>query len=231
MARLLVHVEGQTEESFVNEVLRRRLYQFGYERVGARLFGNARQRERRGGVRGWDTLKKDIVRHLRQDSGAVATTMVDYYGLPQGGSKAWPGRAGATALPVDARGPHVESALLDDIATDMGNGFDRRRFLPFVVVHEFEGLLFSDCTAFARGIGRPGLTRSLEEIRRAFDTPEHINDSPTTAPSRRLEVLMPEYDKPLFGILAALAIGVDRITGECSHFRGWLRHLELRADL
>jgi hypothetical protein len=32
----------------------------------------------------------------------------------------------------------------------MGQGFDARRFVPFVVVHEFEALLFSDCAAFSR---------------------------------------------------------------------------------
>lgn len=49
--RLLVHVEGQTEESFVNEILAPHLYgNFGYSSVSARLLGNARQRNRRGGI-------------------------------------------------------------------------------------------------------------------------------------------------------------------------------------
>jgi hypothetical protein len=33
MARLLIHVEGQTEESFVNEVLRGHLVSKGYDAV------------------------------------------------------------------------------------------------------------------------------------------------------------------------------------------------------
>ena len=37
MARLLIHVEGQTEETFVNEVLGPHLYRQGYTKVGARL--------------------------------------------------------------------------------------------------------------------------------------------------------------------------------------------------
>jgi hypothetical protein len=51
MARLLVHVEGQTEESFVKEVLREYLVTKGYDSVGARIVGNARLRRRRGGIR------------------------------------------------------------------------------------------------------------------------------------------------------------------------------------
>ena len=43
MARLFVHVEGETEERFVNQVLRDHLVARGFERVDARLLGNARQ--------------------------------------------------------------------------------------------------------------------------------------------------------------------------------------------
>jgi hypothetical protein len=49
MARLLVHVEGITEETFVNELLSVYLATRGYESVGARILGNARQRSRRAG--------------------------------------------------------------------------------------------------------------------------------------------------------------------------------------
>src|SRR5882724_4110394 len=100
MARLLIHVEGETEESFVNEVLADHLYGCGYESVSARLVGNARLRERRGGIRAWLSARKDIISHLKEDRGCFATTMVDYYGLPQTGEKAWPGRAEAGMLPI-----------------------------------------------------------------------------------------------------------------------------------
>lgn len=122
-------------------------------------------------------------------------------------------------------------AFLPLAMNDMGPGFDRRRFLPFVVMHEFEGLLFSDCDAFARGVGRADLANVLHGIRDRFDTPEDINDSSITAPSKRVEALMPEYVKPLFGNLAALTIGLDAITNACPHFRSWRSELETRALL
>jgi hypothetical protein len=40
MARLLIHVEGQTEEDFVNEALRDHLLAKGYDDVGARIAGH-----------------------------------------------------------------------------------------------------------------------------------------------------------------------------------------------
>ncbi len=98
MARLLVHVEGETEETFVNEILSRHLAAHGYESVSARLLGNARQRSRRGGIRSWTSARKDIVNHLKLDRRCIATTMVDYYGLPRSGDQAWPGR-GRASLP------------------------------------------------------------------------------------------------------------------------------------
>ena len=111
----------------------------------------------------------------------------------------------------------------------MGHGFNRQRFVPFVVIHEFEGLLFSDCGAFSRAIGRPNLESKFRAIREQFATPEEINDSPQTAPSKRVEALVPEYEKPLFGALAVLEIGLARIRAECVHFDGWLKHLESLA--
>ena len=108
----------------------------------------------------------------------------------------------------------------------MGTDFDITRFLPFVVVHEFEGLLFSDCAAFARGICRPELEPSFSQIREAFATPEEIDDSPITAPSKRVEELVPGYDKPLLGALAILEIGLHPIRAECPHFNHWLNQLE-----
>ena len=228
MARLLIHVEGQTEEDFVNEVLRDHLISRGYESVAARIVGNARLRGRRGGIRPWPGVKKDIINHLREDRHCIATTMVDYYALPQSDDRAWPGRAQAGRLNVRApeKALCVEKALRDDLACELGKNFDPRRFVPFVVMHEFEGLLFSDCAAFSRGISRPELEPKLQEVRNQFQTPEEINDSPVNAPSKRVEAIVRGYEKPLFGALAALEIGLARILVECPHFADWLGRLE-----
>lgn len=225
MARLLIHVEGETEEAFVNEILADHLYASGYELVSARLVGNARLREKRGGIRAWSAVKKDILNHLKEDAGCLATTMVDYYGMPQVGDKAWPGRAEAGKLPFAQRAPCIENALLADVTQALGGDFDARRFVPFVVMHEFEGLLFSNCEGFADGIGRPQLVQPFREIREQFPTPEEINDSPVTAPSKRVEKLVDGYQKPLHGTLAALEIGLDTIREECPHFRDWVTRL------
>lgn len=226
MARLLVHVEGETEESFVNEILAGHLHAFGYTKVSARLVGNARQRDRRGGIRAWSSIRKDILRHLKEDAGCLSTTMVDYYALPQSGERAWPGRADAALRPFAEKANTIEGALKEDISAEMGVGFDPRRFVPYVMMHEFEGLLFSDTAKLGEGIGRPDLSPAFEAIREQFSTPEEINDSPLTAPSKRILGLVPEYEKPLMGTLAVLEIGLDTIRRECPLFRAWVERLE-----
>jgi hypothetical protein len=201
VARLLIHVEGETEETFVNEVLAPHLYSRGYFRVSARLMGNARQRDRRGGIRPWSMVKEDIVTHLKEDPQCLASCMVDYYALPQTGEKAWPGREAAGRLPFSQKAPAIQDALLEEICNAMGRGF-------------------------AQGIGRPDLAPRFQEIRNTFETPEEIDDSPATAPSKRVQALVPGYEKPLMGTLAVLEIGLEVIRSQCPHFRNWLERLE-----
>ncbi len=226
MSRLLVHVEGPTEETFVNELLGPYLYERGYSAVSARLMGNARQRSRRGGIKGWAEVRKEILGHLKQDAGRLVTTMVDYYGLPQTGNRTWPGRDTASGVSFAQKAKTVEDALLTDISQGMGGAFNSGRFIPYVMMHEFEAMLFSDCKEFGRGIGREDLVPRLQAIRDQFASPEEIDDSPDTAPSKRIGHLVPDYQKPFMGNLAVLEIGIHAIRRECPHFEEWLERLE-----
>lgn len=226
MTRLLIHVEGETEETFVNEVLSPHLYAVGYTKVGARLLGNARQRDRRGGVRAWSSVRKDILNHLKEDNECLATTMVDYYGLPQSGERAWPGRFAAATHAFARKAATVQGALAEDINAEMGDDFDQNRFVPYVMMHEFEALLFADPASAAQGMNKPTLGPKLQAIRDQFNSPEEINDSPATAPSKRIMQLIPDYNKPLLGVLGVLEIGLDTIRQECPLFHRWLERLE-----
>lgn len=226
MPRLLIHVEGEAEETFVNEILAPHLYGAGYHKIGARLIGNSRKRDRRGGIIGWPAVRKDIIKHLKEDVECLATTMVDYYALPKIKSGAWPGRDEAGKRPFPQKAITVEKALLADLSERLGDDYDVSRFIPFVMMHEFEGLLFSDCQKFSVGIGRPDLSGHFQTIRDQFANPEEINDSPNTAPSKRVEALVPGYEKPLLGSLAILEIGLEKIRSECPHFNEWMVRLE-----
>ena len=106
-------------------------------------------------------------------------------------------------------------------------GCQSDRFLPHIQPYEYEGLLFSDVEAMI-GV-EPSWIKSLsglDEVRKAFDTPEHINDSYETKPSKRLEnMLQPKYHKIRHGPLAAERITLAVMERECAHFRGWMDKL------
>ena len=108
----------------------------------------------------------------------------------------------------------------------MDRNFNPNRFVPYVMMHEFEAMLFSDCQAFGNAIGRSDLSAGFQAIRSEFDSPEEIDDAPTNAPSKRIEALLPGYQKPTMGVQAAQNIGLEAIRRECPHFADWLERLE-----
>lgn len=217
MTRLNIIVEGPTEETFVRDLLAPHLGQF-------QVFATARSAETgrrrghifRGGLARYEKVKKDIGSWLKQDSGALVSTMFDYYALP----KDFPSPTTARgALPIHEWVRQIEQALFEDVRDP--------RFIPYVQLHEFEALLFSDVETTSTVLGAtPQQAEQLRLIRSAFETPEHVNDSPETAPSKRLLQLFPSYDKPVFGSLALGRIGLTTIRQTCPHFASWLGRLE-----
>lgn len=224
MTRLIVHVEGQTEEAFVSQVLAPHLWPYTIW-ARATLLGDSRHR---GGITSWIRARKEIVRHLKQDRDCIVTTMVDFYGLPGKGGKAWPNRKEAPKQHASAseRARFVENALMEDIRAQMGAGFDNCRFVPYLMMHEFEALMFSNCDKFSAAIGQSSVASLLQDIRDRFSDPEEINDSPNGAPSKRILGLFKGYRKRLMGLRGIQAIGLPTIRAECPHFCWWLSHLE-----
>ncbi|NER33976.1 MAG: DUF4276 family protein [Oscillatoria sp. SIO1A7] len=166
MVRLLVLVEGETEETFVNELLAPHLSKKGFIAVSAKFMGNARKRDRRRGIKRWPGVREEIIRHLNTDKNLYVSTMVDYYALPGGeeNPNAWPGRFQAISLNFDEKAQHIEAELQQDIATYSPQLFKKQRFIPYIMMHEFEGLLFSDCDELARSIAREASISYLKPV-------------------------------------------------------------------
>lgn len=104
-----------------------------------------------------------------------------------------------------------------------------RRFIPYVQVYEFEAQFFSDPTKMAQGMDKVELEAAFTEIANSFDSPENINNSPQTAPSKRIEKHIFGYEKPLLGTLAALEVGLDTMREKCLLFDSWLKNIEAMA--
>lgn len=105
------------------------------------------------------------------------------------------------------------------------------RFIPYMAIHEFEALLFSNTAivAEALNVDENEITSILHEC----GEPEAINNSPSTAPSKRLDTLSPhkKFPKTTVGIMIARKIGIQEIREKCPLFNSWLQHLENLAGV
>ncbi len=221
--RLNIIVEGQTEEAFVNRILKPHL---GSLSVGAsvRVVTTRRTRGRkyRGGLSTYAKARNDITRWLKQDQNPNVrfTTMFDLYGLPTD----FPGYETAANDDPHLRVEALENALKKDIGDE--------RFIPYIQLHEFEALLLSDPeTLHAQFDGAAGGIARLATAVARFPSPEHVNDGATTAPSKRIIRKIPEYEdrRPSAGAIAAAKIGLPTIRAKCKHFACWLAKLEKLA--
>ncbi len=218
MTRVHIICEGQTEETFVNEVLAPNLARHQVYPAAA-LVGKPGHK---GGHVTTARMAFDIKRRLLDDRQAWCTTFFDFYGLDTD----FVGKVAAAARQSHVEKAAVVEAALKEHMTAQTNDTAILRFIPYVQMYEFEGLLFSDPSKMAAGLYQNDLTVQLAAIRADFGTPEEINDSPHTAPSKRIVGLMPDYDKPLHGSLAALEVGLDVIRTACPRFNGWVGSLE-----
>jgi hypothetical protein len=153
--------------------------------------------------------------------------MIDFYGLGRG----FPGTPPPAHLTNIQKVEHIERAVKDDICGRIPDFRPDVRLIPYLSLHEYEGLLFSDPDALAQALTQPNLAHRFHQIRNHFPTPEDIDDSPETAPSKRILAIHSAYRKVIQGTLAARAVGVDRVRRECPHFRNWIEQLEALPDL
>lgn len=218
MNRVYVIVEGQTEESFVKGPLAEALW-LSHVFVTPIILGVPGQK---GGRTKYVRVAKDVLRQLKQDRESYCTTMIDYYGLGSG----FPGTPVPEHLNSLERVQHIERAVKDDICRQISGFRPDVRFIPYLSLHEHEALLFSDPYAFAESIGQRHLADRFQKVRVGFPTPEHINDTPEGAPSKRIAKIYSPYRKVIEGTVAAQAVGIPKMRRECAHFRSWLWQLE-----
>ncbi len=218
MIRVHVICEGQTEEMFVHQILARELASMGIILTPS-IIGKPGHK---GGNVKFQRLLTDVRNRLLGDSASYCTTFFDFYGLPSD----FPGKQQALAAST-AR--EKSTCVVDSLSTSLIailGAEPVRRFLPYVQMYEFEALLFSDPHLLATSIRKPDIASSIQAIRSQFASPEDINDSPLTAPSKRLLRVHPAYDKPVSGIVAAMSMGLETIRRECVLFNEWVTQLE-----
>lgn len=198
MVRLAISVEGPTEERFVKMVLVPHLQ-------ASEIYAVPLTLGRGGGDVSFSRIRKDL--NKLANSFDRVTTLYDFYGFR--------GKA------VGEDKASLEQKILDCVAPAL-----QPRIIPYVQMYEFEGLLFSSPESIESHIQQTGLADWASGVLQQFaGNPEKINDSETTAPSKRL-LRQADYIKTVHGPNIAQEIGLNVLREKCTGFAAWLDTLE-----
>lgn len=214
MKRLIIICEGPTEQAFCNDILRDHFLPKDI------LLDAPTIKHSNGGIVAWETLKKQIITHLNEGN-CIVSLFVDYYRIRD--SYNFPGWMNSKSITdIYDRMRYLFEQMSLDIEINL-----RSRFIPYIQLHEFEGLLFSDISVFPNNFTKDELDFSLLETAvKSAHTPEEINNGPNTAPSERLKRAIKGYDKIVYGSCLASDIGLKTIREKCILFNEWIEKLE-----
>lgn len=210
-------VEGQAERVFMTNMVRPHLANKG---IYLTPIITSKPGQKGGDVR-FARVRNDIELYLKQRSDTYVTLFIDYYGI----GTDWPGLDEAKKKRTHTqKAAAFNQATYDEVEKLFGDYGVFRRFIPYVAMHEFEALLFSEPEVLA---GQLGVSQAdVGAILTECGEPEAINDSSLTAPSKRLAALSGRFKKTATGIAVAEAIGLPTIRRECPLFNAWLTKIE-----
>lgn len=215
--KVLVLVEGPTEEGFVRRVLGPHLSikEIFLTPTIIKTKKEIRGPDHKGGVNSYRQVKRDLATLLKDTSADIITTMIDYYALPSD----FPG--------YNLRPNGNCYTRVEFMESEFGQDINNTKFLPYLQLHEFETLVFASeeklSTAF---INLPRKIAQVSAINILFTSPEEINENPNSAPSKRLLNIFPDYQKTYHSQLILSQVSIDELRVKCSHFNSWLSKLE-----
>ncbi|MBK8722965.1 MAG: DUF4276 family protein [Saprospiraceae bacterium] len=140
-------------------------------------------------------LLNQIVVTLKQDTTAFVTTFIDLYGLHK--PELFPNWNEALIL---KRNPYQRVIKLEQGMSDALPENLRHRFIPNIILHEFEGLLFNDLSHFENQFNENEFRNktALINVLNDFNNPELINETKENSPSHRLENVIFNNFKKLY---------------------------------
>jgi hypothetical protein len=213
MRGIYIIVEGQTEEEFVYTTLRPYLNDQEIYDVRAILVETSPGNK--GGDLKYVRYKRNIENLLKREGDIIITSLIDFFRLRTDFPKYEEAKA---IVEKQQKVKYIEDAIKEQI--------NNPRFIPYIQLHEFEGLLFSDIRGFEYIPNIPlSNKRDLEIAIAKYPNPELLNDGDETAPSKRLSKLIPGYQKTLHGPLIADEIGIGVILEKCPRFNKWVNSL------
>ena len=169
-----------------------------------------------------ETFVNDVLRWIESDRGrpnTFYTSFIDLYAFPKDSQSPYTKRI-QNITDHYQRVSELEAGIAQDI--------DQENFIPYVQLHEFETLLLVDPDRLL--IMFPDGQRQVNKLKRDIGDldPEEINESPLSAPSKRIIKYLPNYEgqKAQVGPLIADDIGLSLLRQKCPHFDEWITKLE-----
>lgn len=212
MPRLIFVVEGDSEQRFINEHLVSYLaFKFPGVSMHAQKITTNRKKHVKGGNVNYEFLKNEIKRTYAQ-GGVLITTFMDFFRLP-------------TDYPGYTQDVRQISQIEDAIRVDCSGIIPSPSFLPYIQKHEFETLLFANSAGFSKVVDSEEM-KQIHNVLKKFSTPEDINGSPETAPSKRLLSIF-KYKKVADSAVVMKDVNIDVLRKLCPRFDEWVSRLEV----
>lgn len=209
MKRLVFIVEGDTEIILINKHIVPYLINRGfYNTVTAQTIVTNRKQHKKGGVVSFGKFENEVIRTFAQGN-VIITTLIDFF-----------------KLPTDFPGYTNNSHQIVDIENAIWEHFHRNpNFIPYIQRHELEALMFSGREGFELVVDDERKLRQIYQILDQYVNPEDINNSPETAPSKRLQKIF-GYDKVDDGELIFGMMTIESIIEKCPRFADWISKIE-----
>jgi hypothetical protein len=208
MIRIAASVEGQTESEFFRKILVPYFRLDNIELIPVIISTKRVQsgKKYKGGAVNLDRVKNEISKLLSNFD--YVTTFYDLYGF-------------------DIKG----EVTADELEKKIGSLFNSQKLIPYIQKYEFETLLFCKPSYYRKCFNNLNAEKEIEQIISSCGGIENINNSPQTAPSKRIEKIFDhynseQYDKVFHGPAIVDDIGLDIILEKCDRFRNWINILK-----
>lgn len=212
LVNIAISVEGQTEESFVKQILVPYFVQKNIfvepiivktKKLASHSF--------KGGTIPFEKAMKEITNLLTRKYDLV-TTFYDYYGLHK------------EFIPKNNLTDSYK--IVELIEGKMASHVNNKKFIPYIQLHEFESFLFIAPDVTINNLMDCKKTTVEQTINKALqqanNNPELVNNSPETAPSKRILKVYSSYQKIIDGTNICRELGVQKICERCPHFNSWI---------
>ena len=216
MKRLVIIAEGETEESFVNNILCPFFCSKGiYNSIQC-----FKTKHSHGGMSKYSYIKKDILNIIYEED-VVVSMMIDFYRLPSD----FPGFNDLKVTQTHQEQANLlETRIKKDLEDSQNQLFDN--FIPYIQLHEFEALVFASISGIDSLFERSEMDyNGLMNVIQQYPNPEDINNHPDTAPSVRLKKLISGYNKVLHGIDIINTVGMAELLEKCPRFKTWIESM------